>query len=217
MNRIVFINLLTLSRVPLSLIFCAVALLDASPFLPCAALFVLIAASDYLDGKLARKFGVQTGIGAMLDVSADFFFIISACSSLAFRDLFPCWMLGVILFKFLEFWITSAIFTGRKFTPVFLFDPLGRIVAVLFYLLPVLMLLLLLCLPADALQTALMLVCAGITGLAAISSAIRIASLVKGEQLQSAKTLILADEQNVLRTRATAGEFLEQLHHERGN
>ncbi len=214
MNRAVSINILTLSRVPLTLVFCAVVLLGASPFLPCAALFILIAVTDYLDGKLARKFGVQTDIGAILDVSADFFFIIAACSSLALRGLFPYWMLGVILFKFLEFWITSAIFTSRKVTSVFLFDPLGRLVAVLFYLLPVLTLLLLpLHLPTGALQTALMLVCAGITGLAAISSALRITSLAKGKQLQFTKALLLADESNIHQ----AGECSEHVNHEGEN
>lgn len=187
MVKAIFINSLTLSRVPLSLVFCAVVLFAASPFLPCAALFVLIAASDYLDGKLARKFGVQTGIGAILVVTVDFFFIIGACSSLSLRGLFSCWMLGVILFKFVEFWITSAISRGRKNASVFLFDPLGRIVAALFYVLPVLTLLFPLCLPTFALQTILVLACAGITGLAAISSAFRIASLVKGKQLPLTK------------------------------
>ncbi len=179
MIRTILVNALTLSRVPFSFMFCAVVLLDDSPFLPCAVLFALIAASDYLDGKLARKFGVQTGIGAILDVMADFFFIIAACLSLFFRGLFPCWMFTVILYKFLEFWITSIIFNGYgKNTIVFLFDPLGRIVAVLFYLLPILTLLFPLCLSAVAHQTVFIIICTGIAGLAVLSSAWRISSLV---------------------------------------
>lgn len=186
--RSISVNVLTLSRVPLSLIFCAMVLLDANPFLPCAALFALIAVSDYLDGKLARKYGVQTGIGAMLDVMADFFFIIAACLSLSFRGLFPRWMLAVIIFKFLEFWITSTIFNrSDKNTTVFLFDPLGRIVAVLFYLLPILMLLLHLCLPVIAHQTALVIAYTGIVGLAAISSTWRITSLAKGNSYNNVR------------------------------
>lgn len=180
MNRAVFINSLTLSRVPLSLVFCDVALHSVKPFLPCAALFVSIAASDYLDGKLARKFGVQSGVGAILDVMSDFLFIIAACASLSVSGLFPRWMLAVIIFKFAEFWITSAIFSrGSTNTFVFLFDPLGRSVAALFYLLPILTLLLPLGLP-DAHRIALVTVCVGTAGLAGLSSAWRIASLVKG-------------------------------------
>lgn len=172
-----FVNALTVSRVPLSLLFCAAVLLRADPFLPCA-LFALIAASDYLDGRLARKYGVQTGTGAVMDVAADFFFMVTAGLSLFSRGLFPGWMLAVILYKFLEFWLTSALFRrGGKNAAVFLFDPLGRIAAVLFYLLPVLALLLSLCLPA-AHRTVFGVVCAGIAALAVLSSARRILSLV---------------------------------------
>ncbi|MFL0196101.1 CDP-alcohol phosphatidyltransferase family protein [Clostridium sp. WILCCON 0269] len=181
MIRNISVNALTLSRVPLSLMFCAVVLFDASPFLPCAVLFVLIAASDYLDGKLARKFGVQTSAGAIMDVMVDFFFIVMACLSLSFRSLFPRWMLTVIICKFLEFLITSIIFNidrDDKNTIVFLFDPLGRMVVVLFYLLPILMLLLPLCLSDVAHQSALIVVCTGIAGLAALSSIWRISLVV---------------------------------------
>lgn len=190
MIRSIFVNALTLSRVPLSLIFCATVLLDTSPFLPCAVLFALIAVSDYLDGKLARKYGVQTGIGAKLDVMADFFFIITASLSVFFRGLFPRWMLVIILFKFLEFWITSAIFnrSGKSIT-VFLFDPLGRIVAVLFYLLPILILLIQFCLSVVAYQTVFVIVtvCAGIAGLAVLSSIWRITSFVKGDSCNNVR------------------------------
>ena len=180
MTKVVLVNALTLSRVPLSLMFCTTILLTANPFWPCIALFALVAVSDYLDGKLARMHGVQTGIGAMLDVITDFFFIIAACLSLFSRGLFPLWMLAVIVFKFLEFWITSAVFTkGGKSVTVFLFDPFGRIMAVLFYLLPVLALLLPLCFPITARQIALGIICTGTAILAVVSSTFRIASLVK--------------------------------------
>ncbi len=93
MIRVVLVNALTLSRVPLTLMFRTMLLFKVNPFLPCITLFALIAVSDYLDGKLARKYDVQTGTGAVLDVMVDFFFIIAACASLSFRGLFPGWML----------------------------------------------------------------------------------------------------------------------------
>ena len=180
MIKNILVNILTLLRIPLSLIFYNVVQHDANPFLPCTVLFILVAASDYFDGKLARKYGVQSGIGAILDVMADFFFIIMASLSLSFGGMFPHWMLGVIIFKFLEFWVTSVIFNrGSKNTSVFLFDPLGRIVAVLFYLLPILMLLFTLCLSADIHQIALAIIYGGITSLALLSSTLRISSFIK--------------------------------------
>ncbi|MDI6617819.1 MAG: CDP-alcohol phosphatidyltransferase family protein [Clostridiales bacterium] len=179
MTKTILVNALTLIRVPLSVMFCAEVLHNSSPFLPCAVLFLLIGTSDYLDGKLARKFGAQTDIGAIMDVMTDLFFIVAACLSLSFRNLFPLWMLVVILSKFLEFWVTSLIFNrSDKNTIIFLFDPFGRIVAVLFYLLPILMLLLPLCLPDVAHRGALVMVCIGITGLTILSSTWRISSVV---------------------------------------
>jgi Phosphatidylglycerophosphate synthase len=160
--------------------FCAVLLLQVNPFLPCVTLFALIALSDYFDGKLARKYNVQTSTGAILDVMTDFFFIVTACFSLSQRGQFLYWMLAVIVFKFLEFWITSAFFKRNyKNTTVFLFDPLGRVVAVLFYLLPVLVLLLQFCFPAQVYPIAIEIICAGLTMLTVVSSSFRITLFVK--------------------------------------
>ena len=178
MIKFVLINGLTLLRLPLSLVFCMMVLMYDHPFLPCILLFIVIGASDYLDGKLAWKFQAQTDIGAKLDVAADFFFILMACLSWAYLNLFPVWMVGIILMKFIEFLITSAI-SKKKSKTVFKFDPLGRIAAVLFYLLPV-GVLLLLHYGSDSWQMlALNLICIAITVLAVSSSFLRIGFLIK--------------------------------------
>jgi len=176
--KLVLVNALTLSRVPLSLMFCAAALSGAHPLLPCGILFALVAASDYLDGKLSRKYRVQTGAGAVLDVTADFFFIVTACAALSLRGPFPGWMIAVVVYKFVEFWISSALMK-RKDANMFFFDPLGRAAAALFYLLPMLALLLQSVLCAAACQTALQIFCAAVTALAIASSFFRIASLTR--------------------------------------
>lgn len=169
------IHMLTLSRIPLSFLFCGVLLFHAQPFFPCAALFVLIAATDFFDGRLARKYRLQSDVGAVLDVMSDFFFIASACVVLCFQGLLPVWMLAVILFKFFEFCISSIVLKNKKKSAVvFLFDPLGRGAAVFFYLLPVLVLLLQICVPAAIMPVFLFILCAGITLLAVISSVKRI-------------------------------------------
>lgn len=177
MVKVLVVNALTLSRVPLSLIFCAILQFKVNPFLPCATLFALVAITDFWDGKLARKCKVQTDAGAVLDVISDFFFIVTSCSALYLKGMFPGWMLAVIIFKFLEFWISSALIKrNKKHTTVFLFDPLGRVVAVLFYLLPILVLLLQLWTSVVIFQSVLWVICAGIAILAFISSLFRISS-----------------------------------------
>ncbi len=183
MNKRIFVNALTVSRIPLAVLFCCAVLSAASPFFPCIFLFAGIAASDYFDGKLARKYGIQSAAGAVLDVAADFFFILSACLSLHSRGLFPGWMLAVILLKFLEFWGTSAVLKrGGGNASAFLFDPLGRIAAVLFYLLPVLILALSHFLPAGIRQAATAVLCAGMAACAILSSVWRISLLVKSRR-----------------------------------
>ena len=176
----ILINGLTLLRIPLSLLFCGEVLHNSKSYFVCTILFVLIAASDYLDGKLARKYGLQSRIGAKLDVIADVFFILSSCLSLLYMGLIPDWIVFIIILKFLEFLITSEICQkGIKCATIFLFDPIGRIAAVLFYLLPIIVLLLLPCCSATLHELLIILLCTGITILAAVSSTFRITSLIK--------------------------------------
>jgi cardiolipin synthase len=62
------------------------------------ALVVLMVSgiTDYLDGKLARKFNQISKIGAILDPVADRFFILAVVIGLGYRDIIP-WWLAVIL------------------------------------------------------------------------------------------------------------------------
>ena len=62
------------------------------------ALVVLMVSgiTDYLDGKLARKWNQTSRIGAILDPVADRFFILAVVIGLAYRDIIP-WWLAVIL------------------------------------------------------------------------------------------------------------------------
>ena len=75
MSRYLFVQLLTVARVPLSIVFAVLLILVDEP----SALFrwglatLLLAGeiTDALDGILARKWGVQSEFGAMLDPYAD--------------------------------------------------------------------------------------------------------------------------------------------------
>lgn len=137
MQKMVLVNILTILRIPLSILFCAVLYLSNKPFLLCYVLFFIIAATDFWDGKLARYFGVQTRFGAMLDVVSDFFFILTAIGSLYHLGILPLWMIAVISFKVVEFWITSYLLVGKKSNQVFRFDKIGKAAAILCYILPV--------------------------------------------------------------------------------
>lgn len=107
------------------------------PFL----LFGLIFFTDYLDGKIARRYGVSSPGGAVFDLLADFFFIFLSYLVLQAFMVIPFWLVCVVCGKFAEFILTS--FFLKKYSTgngnqVFVFDFLGRFVAVVFYLFPML-------------------------------------------------------------------------------
>ena len=99
--------------------------------------FMAIALSDLMDGWISRKFDCQSGIGAILDVSADSFFILLALIVSNYYGFVPIWFTIIVILKLVDFILSSMIFsTGGK--RHFIFDFLGRFTAVGFYLLPIL-------------------------------------------------------------------------------
>jgi CDP-diacylglycerol--glycerol-3-phosphate 3-phosphatidyltransferase len=58
-----------------------------------AAILLLMAAgtTDWLDGKIARKYGLFTRLGQLLDPLADRLYILATLAGLVLRDGFPWW------------------------------------------------------------------------------------------------------------------------------
>jgi CDP-diacylglycerol--glycerol-3-phosphate 3-phosphatidyltransferase len=71
-----------------------VAIGDASMAL---LLFLCAAATDAVDGPLARRSGGTTALGASLDPLADKILVVGTLAALALRGIAPAWALGVIL------------------------------------------------------------------------------------------------------------------------
>lgn len=53
--------------------------------------------SDYLDGKIARRYGLTSRVGALLDPLADRLYILSTLGGLGYRDIIPWWLVGVLV------------------------------------------------------------------------------------------------------------------------
>jgi cardiolipin synthase len=53
--------------------------------------------SDYLDGKLARRWGQVSRMGQLLDPAADRLYIVSTLLGLALRDVVPWWLVIVLV------------------------------------------------------------------------------------------------------------------------
>jgi cardiolipin synthase len=85
------LSLLRLFMVPL-----VVALLLARSDTLGAAFFVLAAATDFLDGRIARRAG-PTRLGRILDPVADRLMLSSVAVVLAVRGLLPAWAVAILV------------------------------------------------------------------------------------------------------------------------
>src|SRR5918997_772397 len=87
-------NALSLAR--LFMVPVVVALLLAREDVLGAAFFVLAAATDFLDGRLARRAG-PTRLGQILDPLADRLMLSSVAVVLAVRGLLPVWAVAILV------------------------------------------------------------------------------------------------------------------------
>lgn len=78
------------------------------------ALVVLMVAgfTDYLDGKIARKFNMQSRLGAILDPMADRLYIVATIVCLAIRDILPMWVVLALVLR--EVFILTMAPTVRR-------------------------------------------------------------------------------------------------------
>jgi CDP-diacylglycerol--glycerol-3-phosphate 3-phosphatidyltransferase len=64
---------------------------------PAAALFAVAAATDWIDGRLARRWGVTTRLGSFLDTTADKLLVSGALIALLAVDRASPWIVAVII------------------------------------------------------------------------------------------------------------------------
>jgi cardiolipin synthase (CMP-forming) len=57
---------------------------------------IAAAASDWLDGKIARALNQQSRLGQMLDPAADRLYIVATILALAIRGIIPWWLVGLL-------------------------------------------------------------------------------------------------------------------------
>jgi cardiolipin synthase len=86
------LSLLRLAGVPL---FCWLAL---GPRADGWAVLVLAVAglTDYLDGKIARRFGLTSRLGELLDPAADRLYILATLAVLTDRSITPIWLVAIL-------------------------------------------------------------------------------------------------------------------------
>ena len=160
----VYINILTSSRILFGVLFLYFTLIDYNiGFL--ILIFILTALSDYFDGKLAKKYNLDTNEGAKFDVICDFIFIILSTFAVVMMNLIPFWFILVIIFKMIEFFKTSP---GNAL----LYEKMGHIVALMFYAYPIVALLMHNEM-INAFLTIFITVCAAISSISRIKNVIK--------------------------------------------
>ena len=81
-----------------------------------ALAIVLLAASgisDYLDGTIARRFGLESRVGQVLDPIADRLFIASTLLGLAYRDIVPWWVVAVLFAR--EAFMLGLVLRAKRY------------------------------------------------------------------------------------------------------
>ncbi|AXG15340.1 CDP-alcohol phosphatidyltransferase family protein [Intrasporangium calvum] len=65
------------------------------------ALLVLMLSgmTDYADGKIARKFHMESRFGQLLDPVADRLYILTTLIGLAWRDIIPVWLVAALVLR----------------------------------------------------------------------------------------------------------------------
>ncbi|UIJ34044.1 CDP-alcohol phosphatidyltransferase family protein [Allobranchiibius sp. GilTou73] len=60
---------------------------------------VLSGVTDYLDGKIARAYGLVSRLGQLLDPTADRLYILSTLLGLAWRHIIPWWLVALLVLR----------------------------------------------------------------------------------------------------------------------
>lgn len=131
-------TIISLLRFPLTFLFLQ-QIVGSKPLVNLVVIYLLVIATDLTDGKLARHFNQVTKLGATLDVTADFTFILCSLSVLAITGQMPAWFIAVPCLKFTEFFFTSKVilqYQAQEKEALF-YDRIGHFTALLFYSCPI--------------------------------------------------------------------------------
>lgn len=116
-SRIVTVpNLLSLFRLLLIPVFLILLLLGEYAW----ALLVLVvsAATDFVDGFVARRFNQVSRVGQLLDPAADRLFIFSTLIGLAWQQLLPWWFVAIIIARDVLLLVLGVVLANHGYGPL---------------------------------------------------------------------------------------------------
>lgn len=104
-------NAITFLRIGLTPVFLWTLLVGR--YVAAAILFVVVSATDFVDGRLARRFDQVTRIGTMLDPVADRLLILATAIAVVVKGLMPAWLIGLVVLRELSVSIWTLYLKGR--------------------------------------------------------------------------------------------------------
>ncbi|MBI3302486.1 MAG: CDP-alcohol phosphatidyltransferase family protein [Deltaproteobacteria bacterium] len=107
---------------------------DARSALLVIGLFLLICASDYYDGPLARALGLSSDLGKVLDNLADITFLLVTLTYLVHRDAVPWWIPAAIALAFGQYTLDSWFLSGKGANVALVSNPIGHWAGILNYI-----------------------------------------------------------------------------------
>ena len=97
-------------------------------------LFLLICASDYYDGPVARALGVDSDLGKVLDNLADITFLLVTLTYLVLANVVPWWIPAAIALAFSQYTVDSWLLAGRRTDLILVSNPIGHWAGILNYI-----------------------------------------------------------------------------------
>ena len=106
-------NLISLLRIALIPVFVAL-IVDHDTTQLGLVLFVVVVATDWVDGAIARATGQVSELGKILDPVADRFAIAAGLIALVVRDAFPLWAALLILVRDVAVLLAGLVLLSRR-------------------------------------------------------------------------------------------------------
>ena len=97
-------------------------------------LFLLICASDYYDGPVARALGVDSDLGKVLDNLADITFLLVTLTYLVLANVVPWWIPAAVALAFGQYTVDSWLLAGRRTDLILVSNPIGHWAGILNYI-----------------------------------------------------------------------------------
>lgn len=107
---------------------------DAHSIVLVVGLFLVICASDYYDGPLARALGLDSRLGKVFDNLADITFLLVTLTYLVHRSAVPWWIPTAIALAFGQYTLDSWLLSSRKTYVALVSNPIGHWAGILNYL-----------------------------------------------------------------------------------